>query len=260
MSRRCWILPALALLPFAIVVASDVEKEGRWAEQIVDAVIEGDAVWLHADGHEFLGIYMEAADTNSKFGAIILHGMGAHPDWQQVVYPLRTRLPSRGWRTLSLQMPILRNDARTGDYAALMAEVPPRLEAGVAFLVERGVEVVVIVSHSLGSTMATYYLLAGVREVQGFVGIGMSKGIRQSDVPNATLVADIDIPMLDLYGTEDSAEVRAGVRLREAVRNSGTGAPYRSQAVEGANHFFDGYDDALVSAVNDWLTATFPEP
>ena len=107
-----WIAAAVALLLSMVAVASDVEKERRWADQIVDALIDGEAVWLRAGEHDFLGIYTEAEDADSKHSAIILHGVGVHPDWQQVVYPLRARLPALGWRTLSLQMPVLPNDAK----------------------------------------------------------------------------------------------------------------------------------------------------
>jgi hypothetical protein len=38
--------------------------------------------------------------------------MGAHPDWPEVIQPLHSGLPESGWTTLSVQMPILANDAR----------------------------------------------------------------------------------------------------------------------------------------------------
>lgn len=245
-----------ALLVSFVSVASDVEKEKRWADQIVDALIDGDAVWLRADEQEFLGIFTEAEDSDSKFGAIIAHGIGVHPDWQQVVYPLRTRLPTLGWHTLSLQMPILANDAEEGEYAALIGEVAPRLDAGIAFLKEYGVEKIVIIGHSLGSTMASYYLSTGDRDVEGFVAIGMPAGIQKSEFANVEMVTKIKVPMLDLHGSDDSVEVLAAVPAREKIRDEGVGGAYASQKVEGANHFFDGKEGALVDSVNDWLTTT----
>jgi alpha/beta superfamily hydrolase len=122
----------------------------------------------------------------------------------------------------------------------------------VAFLKERGVDTIVVLGHSLGSTMASYYLSTDDRDIQGFVAIGMPAGIEKSDVLNAKMVAEIKIPLLDLYGSEDSADVLEAVPLRQEVE----GRPYRSEKVEGANHFFDGKEDALVDSVNNWLTAT----
>ena len=55
-----WICGALIGLLLAFPAAatnSDVGKEKRWAEQVVDGLLDGDAVWLLDDsGHEFLGI------------------------------------------------------------------------------------------------------------------------------------------------------------------------------------------------------------
>jgi len=38
----------LGLCPPITATASDTEKEARWAEQIVDSLLDGDAVWLDA--------------------------------------------------------------------------------------------------------------------------------------------------------------------------------------------------------------------
>lgn len=144
-----------------------------------------------AGDHQFLGIHTQAEDSDSEYGAIILHGIGVHPDWPQVVYPLRTRLSTFGWHTLSLQMPILANEAKASDYAPLMIEVAPRLDAGIAFLKEKGVESIFLIGHSLGATMGSYYLATGDRDVRGFVAVGMAAGIPQSDIVTAEMVAEI---------------------------------------------------------------------
>ncbi len=256
MSHLGSVFAAAALFLSTVVVASDAEKERRWADQIADALIEGEAVWLHAGERPFLGIDTQPEDSDSKYGAIILHGIGAHPDWQQVVYPLRTGLPTLGWRTLSLQMPILPNEAAAGDYAPLMVEVAPRLDAGIALMKEKGVETIVLVGHSLGATMACYYLSTGDRDVQGFVAIGMPAGIRRSDIVTAEMVAEIRIPLLDLYGSQDADEVLAAVTLRGNLKRKGGGGRYSSRKIEAANHFFDGQEDALIAAVSDWLVTT----
>jgi predicted esterase len=253
--RSIVITGLLALLACCVAVASDVGKEQRWADQIVDALIDGEAIWLSADGHEFLGIFTEVEDPDAKAAAIIVHGIGAHPNWQQVVYPLRTGLPPRGWHTLSLQMPVLPNDADPGEYAALMDDVAPRLDAGIAYLKEQGIDRIVIIGHSLGSTMSAYYLSTGDRDVDGFVAIGMPGGIPNSGISNAAMVPKITTPMLDLYGSNDSAEVLAAVPKRENSNGGAAGGAYTSQRVDGANHFFDGKEDELVNVVHEWLTS-----
>ncbi|NEX22151.1 DUF3530 family protein [Thiorhodococcus mannitoliphagus] len=250
----------LVLLASYAAVASDVEKEKRWADQIVDSLIDGEALWLQADGHPFLGIFTQAEDPESKAAAIIVHGIGAHPNWPQVVYPLRTALPQHGWSTLSLQMPILPNDAAPGAYAALIDEVPPRLDAGINFLKERGVETIVIIAHSLGATMSAYYLSTGDRDVQGFVAVGMAGGIQDSRILTAQMAQKITVPILDIYGSDDAAGVLAAASQRKALADKAIGGAYTSLRVRGANHFFDGKDDDLVDAVSAWLTTVLRLP
>ena len=112
-SAHTLVIAFAALLTILSVpsLASDTAKEKRWADQIVDTLMEGEAVWLQAGQTKFLGIYTESATKPAKGAVIVLHGIGAHPDWTDVVHPLRVGLTEHGWTTLSLQMPILANEA-----------------------------------------------------------------------------------------------------------------------------------------------------
>ena len=142
MTKTPTTLPTLSIL-LALVVASpsgpihadtaaapiqatgsDFGKELRWREQIVDSLMDGEAVDLTAGEATFLGLYTEAEEDAGR-GAIIVHGIGVHPNWPQVVYPLRTALPRDGWSTLAIQMPVLANEATGADYAPLIAESAP---------------------------------------------------------------------------------------------------------------------------------------
>ena len=70
------------LLTFSFnLYASDLEKEKRWADQVVDAIIDGEAVWLNDGKNNFLGIYTEAEEDKNR-AVIVMHGTGIHPDWQ----------------------------------------------------------------------------------------------------------------------------------------------------------------------------------
>ena len=71
---------------------------------------------------------------------------------------MREQLPEHGWSTLSLQMPVLQADAKVPDYYPIFDEVPPRIDAGIRFLQDQGIDNIVIVAHSLGAQMAAYWL------------------------------------------------------------------------------------------------------
>jgi hypothetical protein len=76
----------------------DLGKEQRWREQIVDTLMEGEAVDLQAGDLTFLGIYTESSGGGDppKGTAILVHGIGVHPDWPQIIHPLRFGLPEWG--------------------------------------------------------------------------------------------------------------------------------------------------------------------
>ena len=154
------IAPLFALITVPVQAASlsDRAKEKRWEQQIVPDLMVGDAIKLNAGGVNFLALYTPPANGKSKGAVIILHGNGVHPAWPAVIEPLRTELPEHGWHTLSLQMPILPNGAVDRDYIPLFPEVPARIQTGVDFLKKKGIKHIVLTGHSLGTTMATYYL------------------------------------------------------------------------------------------------------
>ncbi|MGB5733740.1 MAG: DUF3530 family protein [Thiohalocapsa sp.] len=241
--------------PAATPDSSDLGKEQRWRDQIVDSLMDGDAVDLTANGLTFLGLYTEA-DEDTGRGAVIVHGIGVHPNWPQVVYPLRTGLPQQGWSTLSIQMPVLANEATDADYAPLMDEVAPRLDAAIAYLREQGAERVAIVAHSLGATMTSDYLASHPQAADAFVAVGLSSGGEHAGVDNAEMIGRIQRPILDMLGQNDLEAVVAGApgRAEAAAGNAG----YSQVQAAGADHFFDGQDDALVEIVSGWLDEAVP--
>jgi pimeloyl-ACP methyl ester carboxylesterase len=247
----------VALVPLA--QASDLAKEKRWADQIVDSLIDGEPVWLQAGDTKFLGIYTEAEHPTGR-AALVIHGIGVHPNWPQVVYPLRTQLPLDGWSTLSLQMPVLSNEAKPSDYAPLFDEVAPRIDAGVAFLKAHGAKEVVIVAHSLGTDMSTHYLARHPGAIAAFVGIGMSGGTGDPQTDNVQSLQKIRIPVLDLYGQHDLESVLSSASARAAAAHEAGNPAFSQVQTIGANHFFDGHEDALVETVARWLDETVPAP
>jgi len=146
-----YLLLFLILIIFSYTSpASDLPKEKRWAEQIEDALLDGEPVTLNDGINDFFAIDTTAENPNST-AIILLHGIGVHPDWPQVINPLRVGLPEKGWRTLSLQLPVLPNDASAQDYQPLMKEVPGRIEAGIKYLQSNGSKKIIIVAHSMGA-------------------------------------------------------------------------------------------------------------
>ena len=257
----------LVLLSFLSVSASaaslsDRAKEKRWEDQIVPDLFVGEAVKLKADGDEFLAIYTEPSADKVKGGVIVLHGVGVHPAWADVINPLRTQLAEQGWHTISLQLPILPNEAKDADYAPLFKEVPARIQAGVDYLKSKGVTKIAIAGHSLGAAMTSYYLVASPDPaVKAFAitsgGPGIPKDSRMDAVDNFKKFKNVAI--LDLRGGEDTDRVKDAWKERSKIGNPIHGKRYESQVVPGANHFYNGKDKELVDAVGNWLDKVMPK-
>ncbi len=244
---------------FSNAIASDLDKEKRWAEQISNSIMTGEAQWLTANKLKFMAIYTPSETKKVLGGVILAHGLGVHPNWNDVILPLRSELPNYGWATLSIQMPILTNDAQLKDYIPLFDEVPARFDAAVQFLNNKNINNIVIVAHSLGSVMSVYYLSQKPKKpIQALVAIGMSS-LKFDDKLNAVKsLSQLKLPILDLYGSRDlelvikSATARARAAKRAENRN------YSQTEVIGADHFFTQMDKPLISKVRSWLAKHAP--
>ncbi|MCK4675788.1 MAG: alpha/beta fold hydrolase [Gammaproteobacteria bacterium] len=233
------------------IQASDLAKEKRWASQVVDAIMDGEAVWLNDGKHDFLGIYTEAEENKGR-AVIVMHGTGIHPDWQQVIQPLRVGLTEHNWNTLSIQMPILANDAEYIDYAPLYDEVAPRIDAAIRYLKDSGSKDIVLIGHSQGSSMTAYYLSTSKQDVKGFVAIGIAAFAEDARMNSIRALEKIHVPVLDLYGNEDLDNIMASVKSRVSAAKKAGNKNYTQIKITG-NHFFDGNEDAMVKTVAEWL-------
>jgi pimeloyl-ACP methyl ester carboxylesterase len=252
---------ALALLAAFLLPAqaSDLAKEKRWSDQVVDFLVDGEPHSLVADGQKFLAIYTPEATDKMLGTVILLHGQGAHPDWPQVISPLRTSLPEQGWATLSLQMPILPNEANEVDYIPLFKEVPGRIKAGIDFLDKKGIKRIVIIGHSLGATMAANYIAnTSVPSVNALILIGTTGSRPESErvLDNEISLRKIKPPVLDIYGAEDLEEIIASAQGRaNAIAKTGN-AISRQVKIKGSNHFYAGHETELLETITAWLTET----
>ncbi len=245
--RWLWLL----LAGFALAAqASDVLREKRLADEIVDAILDGEPVWLNDGERDFLGIYTEADEARG--GVIVLHGRGFHPDWSDTVNPLRVGLAERGWNTLSLQMPVLGKEAKYFDYVPILHEAFPRIEAGIDYLKQQGNNKIILIAHSCSFHMVNAWIKAGrLRDIDAFVGIGMGATDYQQKMVDAFQLDKLNMPVLDIYGADDYPAVQrmAAERLQAIQHNSKS----KQVVVPDANHYFTDQGEALVEQVASWL-------
>jgi pimeloyl-ACP methyl ester carboxylesterase len=243
---------------FNSIYASDAAKEKRWADEIVDSIMVGNAEWLTVGNSKILSIFTEHTTAKAIGGAIVLHGSGVHPNWDQIIRPLRSQLPDHGWSTLSLQLPVLANEAQSEDYIPLFEEVTPRIKAGVDFLKAKGIQNIVIIAHSLGSVMSAYYMANKPDPaIRAFVVIGAPGELYKSEkgekVNFLTSLKTIKVPVLDIFGSNDLDSVLKSEKNKTDVARKSGNTNYTQVKIVGANHFFDNKDADLVKRVRGWL-------
>ena len=248
---------ALILLPGLVLAGGqsaqpDYQREARLAEQIVDMILDGDAVWLEADQREFLGIYTEADD--SRAAVLLVHGRGFHPDWADAINPLRVGLVDSGYSTLSLQMPVLEKEAKYYDYVPIFGFAHSRIKAGLRYLREQGHRKVILLAHSCGVHMAMDWIREnGDSSIDAYVGLGMGATDYGQPMRQPFPLAQMRIAVLDLYGGDEFPAVLRAAAERKAMLEAGGHAQSRQLVLPQADHYFTDQGDALVSAVADWL-------
>ena len=240
------LIALLMLAMCAPAIAMDYEREKRWSDQIVPAVLVGDPVWIkQKSGHEFLGLYTVA---DKPRGAVVIgHGRGWNPDFE-LYGALRTRIAEAGYTTLSIQLPVLGPGAKVGDYIPTYGDGAERYELAAKFLRDKGYKNVGIVSHSLGATMANYYLIkADEVPVKAWVFIGIINGLEE--------MFRIKIPVLDVFGSKDWEITQVGAYERKKQIDKVPGS--QQVVIPDALHFFEGKEDQLVKVVVGFLDQVF---
>lgn len=226
-------------------IRSDAAREQRWADQVAPGLVVGDAVHLRtADGGRFLALY--APVERARAAVLLAHGPGLHPD-HGLTGELRLHLTDRGYTTLSLQMPVLAAEVDdSGAYRELFPEAALRIAAGMQFLRDKGAQRIAIVSHAMGSAMAYHYLRqsAGARP---FAWAALSfYGAFDT-------VADIGVPILDLYGAADYRGIRNPAEARERLLRMLPGS--KQVVAPDGGRFLAGGEKTVLREVGDFLDA-----
>ena len=253
MKFRTLLLFSLMWFATATLAAGpDLEREQRLKNEIIDAILDGDPIELEAGGHAFLAIDLPP-EEDPKGGVILLHGRAFHPDWANVIQPLRIGLAEQGWRTLSIQLPVLDKRAKYFNYLPLFPYAEPRIQAAIDYLKDQGVAPIVLLAHSCGGHMANHrFHQKGGADIHAFVGIGMGATDYGQPMQEAFAMDKLNAPVLDLYAENDFPAVRRLAPERKAKLKH---PQSRQIMIPGTEHYFVDSGDALTEAVGGWLNS-----
>ncbi|MCU7905314.1 MAG: alpha/beta hydrolase family protein [Candidatus Thiodiazotropha sp. (ex Epidulcina cf. delphinae)] len=231
--------------------------EQRISVAIDAPALQGKALWLEAGTVRFLAILNETTAPKRFGGVLLLHDSGTHADWHEVINPLRRQLTAHGWDSLSLQMPVTNDPPDSDALQALLAEASPRIQAAVDYLSNRQIGNLVFVGHGLGAIMALNHATdRPSKSIHGIVAIGLSMPLDNEQDPAYRAITGLEIPILDLFGSRDLASVTGSAAARRRAAAKNPRAKYRQDMSAGADHFFKGLQDHLVTRVRAWLRRT----
>lgn len=234
----------------------DYRREARLAGQIVDDLFDGEAMWLEANGHQFLAIHT-LNENAPKGSVVILHGRGYHPDWPEVASPLRTGLVNAGWSTLSVQMPVLKKGKTYFDYLPLFQFAHQRIEASIHFLRAQSEQPVILIAHSCGAHMANDWINHNDDTlIDGYVILGAGATDYGQEIQTDFPFAKMRVPILDLYGANDFPRPMAMLPERKKLMKQGNNSQSMQQQLPDADHYFHESGPRLTQAVADWLNTT----
>jgi pimeloyl-ACP methyl ester carboxylesterase len=210
----------------------------------------------------FFSLYLPHSGKKRRGGIILLHSAGAHPDWRQVINPLRTGLPDRGWATLSIALPSTADHNQVTDsLTSSLNSALPRIEAAMDFLRSQSYADIVVIGHGLGSLMALNFLQVNAdtqtKDKRPVINAAVliSVSARGKDIPlnDAGMIEKIKIPLLDIYGSRDIVQVRNDGKLRKSAALKAANKMYRQYQMIGADHFFQGLENELNLYIHYWL-------
>lgn len=234
--------------------APDYAREQRMASEIRDTILDGEVIALNDGKQDFMAILTPAEQPRGA--VIILHGRGYHPDWEDVAHPLRTGLAAKGWTTLSLQMPVLEKEAKYYDYVPLFANADKRIDAGIAFLKQKGIAPIVLAAHSCGAHMAMNWVgNKGDGDIAAYIGMGMGATDYQQDMVQTFPLDKMKVPVLDVYGEKEYPQVINTAAERQNLMQK-AGNPHSKQMVlPEADHYFKEKGGELNAVVANWLNS-----
>lgn len=225
--------------------AIDYPREERWAQEIVPSLVIGDAVYLRTATRAKVLALLTGPAAASKGGLIIVHGLGVHPDFG-FVGGIRGMLADAGYTTLSVQMPVLAADASRDDYRAALPEAGDRLHAAIAYLRDKGMKKIAIVSHSMGASMVDAYLARrDAAPIEAWVPVGM---LVDFAVPPTEAVLDV-IAEADLAQVNETAPIRKRRLPRDACSKQVT--------IPATDHYFERGQKELAAAIAAFLERAF---
>lgn len=192
---------------------------------------------IESPNDQFLALFRESTTGDPQGCILLLHGNNEHPDWPQVISPIRNQLINNSWCTLSIEIPdtTKRFDLPSlpdrNDTAGIAATNNPtensgtssqeenktlpnesvvfnRIELARQHLQDKGYNRLVFLGHGTGGAYALKYVVDNNISSSALVLIEPISPPPFSDYEVAELIEPISLPILDYYFDSNEKENR----------------------------------------------------
>jgi len=232
------------------------EDPSDWSSQMSLLNSSSKLEKLDAAGESFFGVLNEETTSTSKGHMLILHGHHQHPDWADVIRPIRTLLPKHGWATLAIEMPLAGKEAREKDYIALKDKSTARILAAQTLLQSKGSKNIIVIAYGLGARMAVDWLSKTPQSpVTALIIISMGDGMKDGGLDSNTDLLKVNIPILDIYAENDESYVLKAAKDRTKQRSSIKN--YRQLEILATDQFYSHHEDEIIKRIRGWLNVTY---
>ncbi|MBF0265223.1 MAG: DUF3530 family protein [Gammaproteobacteria bacterium] len=252
--------------------------EQEWLQEIGDSISVGKKVMISlfaSDGTEkkqkYLAFYAKQNLLDERGTIIILHDKESHPDWKNIIRPLRTELPDTGWNTLSLQLPIL--DKQVASFEELdrfYKKSYERINGAIFYLNSQKARNVMVVAYGSSAMSALSYisnqskltsLRLPVAAVSAIALISPYSVAEEKFIDQElNLFELIQIPTLDLYGADDLDIVKKYAKTRKSIARRSGNRRYMQQKIANADHFYMGQAETVVKRIHSFFLSVLVPP
>lgn len=250
---------ALLLLLWASLLQPLPAAPPDWAEALAaDPRLAPQVRWLEVGDGRALALYQPQRGAALRGSVVLLHDQRNHADWPRVIGPLRAQLPEYGWETWSLQLPTWEADAD-----AYLQQSDARIRAVLSTIAEQGDQPIVLLGAGTGAVVALQFQARSPKSpLRALVAVSLRPMPEQTLDTLRTLVAGVEIPVLEVFAERDLRAVLRGVKQRQSLAARPTAdldayprkpARYRQMLIEGADAEFSNQTDTLTKRIRGWL-------